>query len=209
MTNFDDATPPDWLNVSRETLVQLEQLVCLVEKWNPVINLVSRRSIPEIWERHLLDSAQLFGLIPRTAKQLLDLGSGGGFPGLVLAVLSRDTLPDLQVTLVEADQRKATFLSEAARQLSLRCKVVAQRIEALAPQDADVLTARALAPLVTLCGHVYRHLSSQGVAVFPKGVHVEAEIAEARLAWSFTENRFASKSDNAATILTITDLRHA
>jgi len=204
----DGKTIPDWLDVSRETLQRLEAFVALVEKWNPAINLVSRRSLSEIWDRHLLDSAQLFPMIPPGATHLVDLGSGGGFPGAILAILTLDAMPELHVTMVEADQRKATFLSEAVRKLELRGTVVAQRIEALPPQRADVLTARALAPLSTLCGHAERHLDRTGVALFSKGIHVEDEIADARRIWAFSETRIPSKSDRQATILTIRDLRH-
>lgn len=199
---------PDWLNVSRETLALLERFVGLVERWSPAINLVSRRSVPDLWERHVLDSAQLFELVPRTARTLVDLGSGGGFPGLVLAVLAQESHPELRVTLVEADLRKATFLSEAARQLSLRCNVIAERIETLSPQSADVITARALARLVTLAGHIDRHIHPDGVALLLKGAGVDAELLEARRLWSFSAERFASRSDSTGTLLAISDLRH-
>lgn len=208
MTVEEDKAIPAWLDVSRETLALLEQFVRLVEKWNPAINLVSRRSISEIWQRHVLDSAQIFPLLPESARHLVDLGSGGGFPGVVLAIMARDALPELRVSLVEADQRKATFLSEAVRQLSLRAVVVTERIEVLAPQHADVVTARALAPLVTLCGHLHRHLDPNGIALIAKGANVDIELAEASSAWSFTLRQFVSKSDMEAKILAISDLRH-
>jgi len=199
---------PEWLDVSRETFAFLDQFFDLVVKWNPAINLVSRRSVPDLWDRHILDSAQIFSFIPGNARTLVDLGSGGGFPGIILAILAKECLPHLHVTLVEADQRKAAFLLQAVRQLSLRCSVVAQRIEALSPQSADVVTARALAPMQTLCGHVARHLHPAGLALVPKGAGTENEIAEALRIWSFSVTRTPSKSDDSGMILAITDLRH-
>lgn len=208
MTLRQDRVCPDWLDVTPKTLAQLDKFVGLVEKWNPAINLVSRRSVEGIWERHVLDSAQFFDLVPRDARHLVDLGSGGGFPGLVLSILAREAMPALKVTLVEADQRKATFLSEAVRHLELTCSVIVQRIEALAPQQAHVLTARALAPLAPLCGHLHRHLGENGVALIAKGLQVADEVSEAQKAWSFTATRHGSKTDSVSMILAITDLRH-
>lgn len=208
MTLHDAKVIPEWLDVSRETFALLDQFVHLVAKWNPAINLVSRRSVPDLWDRHIIDSAQIYSMIPGNARTLVDLGSGGGFPGIVLAILAKERLPQLDITLVEADQRKATFLMEAMRQLSLRCSVVAQRIEALVPQGADVVTARALAPMLALCGHVARHLHPAGLALIPKGAGVEDEIADALRVWSFSVTRTPSRSDDSGTILAITDLRH-
>lgn len=208
MTHPGDVNVPDWLDASADTIDRLDQFVGLVRKWNPAINLVSKKSLPGLWDRHVLDSAQLFSQMPGAASHLADLGSGGGFPGMVLAILAAEKLPALRVTLVEADRRKATFLSEAARHLSLRCTVVAERIEDLPPLRADVLTARALAPLTGLCGFAHRHLAPDGLALFAKGAQVESEIAEARKSWSFRLNRVPSKSDQDATILSLCEIRH-
>ena len=199
---------PDWLNVSRETLALLEQFAALVEKWNPAINLVSKRSIPEIWERHVLDSAQLFSYIPGLAKHHVDLGSGGGFPGVIVAILARDAMPDLHSTLIEVDRRKATFLSEAARQLALPVTIAVSRIETLPPQLADVVTVRALSPMTELCGLVHRHMGVNGIALIAKGAQAEDELAQARPVWSFDVERHPSKSDDGATVLAIRNLRH-
>lgn len=208
MRREDSTAAPDWLNVSRETLDRLDLFASLVQKWNPAINLVSKRSLPELWKRHLLDSAQLYGLIPKTARNLADLGSGGGFPGLVLAILAQEDRPDLLVTLVEADRRKAVFLSEVVRQLSLRSPVIVERIEVLAPLHADVVTARALAPLATLCGYAYRHLVPGGLALFSKGSQVQDELLEAQAAWSFSVSLVDSRCGDDSSILTLSDIRH-
>ncbi len=205
---MDSIAAPDWLNVSRETIGQFVRFVALVEKWTPAINLVSRRSIADIWDRHIFDSAQLFALVPGDATRLVDLGSGGGFPGVVLAIMARDTRSDLTVTLVEADRRKATFLSECIRQLSLPATVVSERIELLPSTEADVLTMRALAPLATLCGHVQRHLAPHGVALIPKGAEWEVEVHDARRNWSFTWDAVPSKSDPAASVLALKNVDH-
>src|SRR4029079_7648493 len=130
-------------DVSRETRDQLEALVHTLGRWQKAINLVGKGTLEDIWVRHILDSAQLVPLVPKTAKSLVDLGSGGGFPGLVLAALR----PDMQMTLVEADARKGAFLGEACRRMSLKTlpKVVISRIEAAPAVKAEIVTARALA----------------------------------------------------------------
>src|SRR5271163_4726150 len=133
------------IDVSRETQAQLDALVETLGRWQKAINLVGRTTLDDIWSRHVLDSAQLRLLIPDEAKTLTDLGSGAGFPGLVIAALR----PDLDVTLIESDARKAAFLGEASRLMRLAkpAKIVVGRIEAVPPAPADVITARALAPL--------------------------------------------------------------
>src|SRR6187200_1204907 len=126
------------VDVSRETRDQLEALVHTLGRWQKAINLVGKATLEDIWVRHILDSAQLFPLVPRKAQRLVDLGSGGGFPGLVIAALR----PELDVTLIESDARKGAFLGEAARRMSLKKqpKVVVSRIEAAPPSEADVVT---------------------------------------------------------------------
>ena len=201
-------TPPEWMDVSRETMELLVAFVGLVLKWNPAINLISRKSVTEIWERHVYDSAQLLALIPTNAVRLVDLGSGAGFPGVILAIMAREALPKLRVTLVEADKRKAVFLSEVLCLLTLNADVVSSRIEDLPQQCADVLTARALAPLAKLCEYADRHLGPSGTALFSKGARVMEEIAEARLVWSFDVVKRRSKSESDAIILSLTNVRH-
>jgi 16S rRNA (guanine527-N7)-methyltransferase len=191
------------LSVSRETFAALRQLEALVQRWTPVVNLVSKATVPDIWTRHILDSAQLFAACPANARHWADLGSGGGFPGLVVAILAKQLNAELNVTLVESDLRKATFLRQAAQALSLSVAVLSQRVESLPPLDADVVSARALARLSDLLGHADRHLRPDGVAIFPKGAQYEAEVAEARLKWSFDVDIRTSLSDSDAAILII------
>ena len=132
------------VDVSRETVQTLLDFEMLVRKWTTAINLVSKSTVSEIWQRHISDSAQIFQYLPAGAKNWLDLGSGGGFPGIVVSILARELAPGLRVTLVESDRRKATFLRQAAQQFGLDVVVLDKRIESIPPQAADVLSARAL-----------------------------------------------------------------
>ncbi len=190
------------LNVSRETMDRLNRFVAVLEKWNPRINLVSRNSMPEVWTRHIADSLQVFQCAAPSGHWV-DLGSGGGFPGLVVAILAKEMAPDLRVTLVESDQRKSVFLRTAARETGVRCTVLSERIETLKPQEADILSARALADLETLMGFAQRHLKPSGVALFPKGVTWEKECLAARQGWNFNAEQITSKTDPDAVILKI------
>ncbi|MBP9234482.1 MAG: 16S rRNA (guanine(527)-N(7))-methyltransferase RsmG [Tabrizicola sp.] len=192
------------VNVSRETFEELRAYESLVRRWTPAINLVSKASVDDLWQRHIADSAQVFAATgAESAQSWVDLGSGGGFPGLVVAVLAKELRPDLRVTLVESDLRKATFLRQAAQALSLSVTVHSVRIESLAPQNADVLSARALAPLSDLLAHAERHLRKGGVAVFPKGARFAAELDDARKLWAFDVDVQPSLSDSEAALLVI------
>lgn len=193
-------------NVSRETL---EEFADLVRKWNPAINLVSKTSLLNMWERHFVDSLQLHKLIPINAKTCMDIGSGGGFPGIVLAIASRTSNPLRHFTLVESDQRKATFLREAARQLALNVTVISERVETLAPQGADLLSARALAPLTKLLEWALAHLNAQGVCIFPKGTTYKEELADARELFDFDLEVIPSQTDPNGAILKICRIVHA
>jgi 16S rRNA (guanine527-N7)-methyltransferase len=208
MTTASEATVGG-LTVSRETFGALKELEALVRKWTPAINLVSKNTVPHLWERHIVDSAQVFQLCPTGAETWVDLGSGGGFPGLVIAALAREALPGLHVTLVEADLRKATFLRQAAQALALSVDVRSQRIESLPPLSADVLSARALAPLSALIGYADVHLKPGGVAIFPKGARYLDELAEARSLWSFDVDTQPSLSEGEAAILVIRNIHRA
>lgn len=191
------------LNVSRETSERLDTYAALLVKWNPAINLVSKSSLADLQTRHFADSAQLFALCPPTARHWADLGSGGGFPGLVIAILATESMPDLSVTLVESDGRKAAFLSAVIRETGIRAKVVADRIESLAPLAADVLSARALAPLPQLLAFAEQHLAPGGHALFPKGATHRSEVVESLADWRFDLREHPSKTDPHAVILEI------
>jgi 16S rRNA (guanine527-N7)-methyltransferase len=189
------------LDVSRETRDQLEALVNTLMRWQKAINLVGRATLEDIWIRHVLDSAQLIILIPKNAQTLTDLGSGAGFPGLVVAALR----PDLEVTLIESDARKAAFLGEAARRMGLEKppKIVVGRIESVAPAKADVVTARALAPLGRLLEWAQPHRTGTAICLFHKGKGWQSELTEAMKDWDIPGKPFTSVTDLDAVILRI------
>lgn len=194
------------MNVSRETSQRLEIFETLVRKWNPAINLVSRSSLKDLHERHIVDSVQVFEIAQVSEGHWVDLGSGGGFPGLVVAAMAADTAPGLRVTLVESDGRKAAFLATAAREMGLSVKVLAERIESAEPQAAQVVSARALASLPDLLPMAVRHLAPKGIALFPKGAGHAREIAEARKGWRFSLVEVPSLTDPDARILKLGDI---
>lgn len=196
-------------SVSRETIDLLEQFAELVRKWNPVINLVSKPSLSVLWDRHIRDSLQLHELLPDKADVCLDIGSGGGFPGIVLAILSQTSHPARCYTLVESDQRKAAFLREAARSLNLTLVVLPERIETIAPHNADVISARAVAPLSKLLEWTCLHLDPQGTCLFPKGSSYPQEIADARRFFEFECEAIPSVTDRTAAVLRIQKVNHA
>ena len=194
------------INVSRETLDRLTQFADLLRKWNPAINLIAPGTIPELWTRHIVDSAQLFHAAPPHPRHWLDLGSGGGLPGIVCAILAAELQPDCRFTLVESDARKSAFLMTATREMSLPTAVLTDRAETIAPQYADIVTARALAPLPRLLPLVARHLAKGGVAVLPKGKNHATELAAARREWQFTTDTRASLTDPLARVLVLKEL---
>ncbi|PYF11880.1 16S rRNA (guanine527-N7)-methyltransferase [Rhodobacter viridis] len=194
-------------DVSRETIQLLEQLEALLRKWNSAINLVSPNTLSEIWSRHFLDSAQLLDMLDTTPERWGDLGSGGGFPGLVVGVLAKERFPDMKLTLVESDKRKAAFLANAVRDLGIFAKVEPMRIEMLGPLHADVLSARALASLDLLLGFAERHLSPDGIALFPKGNRWREEVALAKQKWSFDCEQKPSATDPESVVLKIKGLQ--
>ena len=193
-------------DVSRETFVKLEQFTALVEKWNPHINLVSKSTIPGIWNRHIVDSAQLFQFANDEPKAWLDIGSGGGFPGIVMAVIAQEKSPNTRFTFIESDQRKSTFLRTAARELGLQVEILAERVEDVPPQKADVVTARALAALSDLFPYLQRHLADDGCAILPKGKTYQDEIRAARQDWRFEIKYHPSMTDQEAQILIVKDI---
>ena len=194
-------------DVSRETLDRLQALVALLEKWNRTINLVSKGTIDAAWQRHIVDSAQIFEF-GKTASSWVDLGSGGGFPGLVIAIIAAEKAPLLTLTLIESDQRKATFLRLASQNLGLRTRVISGRIETVTPLLADVVSARALAPLPLLCKYAAPHLAPHGRAIFLKGKAFEAETVEARRMWNFDLETHPSITDPSAIVLVLKGISH-
>jgi 16S rRNA (guanine527-N7)-methyltransferase len=184
------------VSVSRETLARLEAYAELLVRWSARINLVGRDTLANLWRRHMLDSAQLRAFVPETALSLIDLGSGAGFPGLVLAILG---VP--QVELVEADARKAAFLREAARVTAADVVIRACRIAAIPPHPVDIVTARALAPLDRLLDLARSFIGSQTLCLFPKGERWAEELTLARKAWTIDVSMHDSIADPRGVVL--------
>jgi 16S rRNA (guanine527-N7)-methyltransferase len=194
------------LDVSRETLDRLQIYVDLLQKWNPRINLVARSTLNAVWERHIIDSLQVFRLLTQPVDHWVDLGSGGGFPGLVVAICAAETGNPARVTLVESDQRKATFLRTVLRETAVKATVIAARIEQTAPLSANILSARALADLPVLLGLAERHLAPDAVCLLHKGKNWQTELHSAREAWNFSYDTHPSSTDSEAVILQIEGL---
>jgi 16S rRNA (guanine527-N7)-methyltransferase len=184
--------------VSRETMRRLQDYAALLVSWSVRINLVGRATLDDLWRRHFLDSAQLLPLLPAGTQTLADLGSGAGFPGLVLAVLG---VPGVE--LIEADSRKAAFLREAARITDAKATIRGCRIEAVAPHAVDVVTARACAPVERLLTLGERFIGPRTTCVFPKGERAEEELTEAGKAWKMTVSRHASRADRGGKVLVL------
>ena len=191
------------VNVSRETMADLEAFAALVAKWTAKINLIARGTVDSIWDRHVVDSVQLYQFSPKTYEKWVDIGSGGGFPGIVMAILGKEMNPHAQFILIESDQRKAAFLRTAARELGLSVIVIAERIELAPEQNADVVSARALTSLSGLLSLSQRHLKPDGLALFHKGRQSGQEVADAQKNWTFELEDYASITDPDARILAI------
>lgn len=197
-----------YLGVSRETIDRLDKYEALIARWNPKINLVASSTLKDIWVRHFLDSAQLAAFAPDNGVWL-DLGSGGGFPALVIASMLSDTHPDVLFILVESDTRKAVFLRTVIRELKLNAKVLNERIEKIPTQHASVLSARALDTLEKLVGYAETHLNQGGKALFQKGSSHKNELEKACETWSFDVKTIPSITDPTAAIFAIKDIQRA
>lgn len=208
---MDEAAARDRLSeicdVSRETMERLDLFAYELIKWNQKINLVSPTTIPELWTRHILDSAQLHLLINQKTMEICDVGTGGGFPGLILAILVKETYPDAKVVMIESDKRKCAFLQTISGRLGLKTEVLATRIEKADPRNADIMTSRALATLSQLLSFADHHLGPQGRALFLKGAKVDAEIEVALASWQFDLQKRQSETSAEAVVLEISNLR--
>lgn len=196
-------------DVSRETIERLEVYAAELARWNARINLIAPSTVQFFWQRHILDSAQLLALSPKSTTKWTDLGSGGGLPGLVVAILSKEVCSQRQIICIESDKRKSVFLSTVSRQLDLNVRVLTQRIESAESTQAETLSARALAPLETLLSFAEKHLDPHGLALFPKGAQVMSEIARAKKNWRFDIETFPSKTDPQGVILRLGDIQRA
>lgn len=192
------------LNLDATTMARLEAYAALLVKWQPRINLVAPSTVPDLWTRHILDSAQLWPHIEGRVGPLLDLGSGAGFPGLVLAIMGR---PD--AVLVEADRRKAAFLQEAARVTQTSVSIRACRIEALAPIRAGIITARALASLESLLHYAQPYADESTVYLFLKGERAEDELTTARKRWKMLVDKVPSLTNPKGVVLRLEGVTNA
>ena len=187
-------------DIDADTMDRFEIYLALLSKWQRAINLVGKNTLADAWRRHILDSAQLLPHIEKDLK-IADLGSGAGLPGLVIAIAT-----GANVQLVESDQRKATFMREVARETGIGIDVHVARIEDLPSLNADIITARALAPLPKLLPWVHRHLKKGGKSVLMKGAGVDQELTESTKQWTMNVVRKSSISDASGTILIVNDL---
>lgn len=193
--------PLDWLSVSPETRGRLTAYVDLLLRWNRTINLISRRDESAVWQRHIGDSLALIPALPANFSHAIDLGSGAGLPGLVLAIATGQ-----HFHLIESDQRKAAFLREATRLTAATATIHPVRIETAKPPPAPVVTARALAPLTTLLDWAAPLLALGGSCIFPKGRTVQDELTQASARWHMRVEPLANPADPAGTILRISEI---
>lgn len=181
---------------------RLDRFADLLALWNARISLVSRHEPPNFWSRHIADSLQLIPLLPMPLARAIDLGSGGGFPGLILALAT-----GIPFTLIEADRRKAAFLAEAARITGTDVEIRDVRIADAEIAPAGLVTARALAPLPALLALAEPFVAAGGVALFPKGRKVQAELTAASREWQMRVEQFPSRTDPAGSLLRVSEIR--
>lgn len=185
-------------SVSRETIEKLEIYISLLQQWNKKINLVSQQGMEQVWKRHVYDSFQLIRYLDSSVKSIADLGSGGGFPGLILALST-----DIPVILIESDMRKTIFLREVLRQTKTQATVLCQRIENVNAISADVVTARALTSLTQLLEFSKNILNKNGYCLFLKGRSVNLEIEEVQKDWKINYKTFSSQTNADGVIVKI------
>lgn len=195
-------------DVSRETIKQLEDYVDLIIKWNPIINLVSKSDLEDIWIRHIEDSAQIVCLTD-VGPSWIDVGSGGGFPGVVAAIILKTISPSTKVVLIESDSRKAVFLQQVAIKLGLNCDIQNKRVETVFAKEVSIVSARALAPLPKLL-ELVKHLTDRDtVCLFMKGKTFSQEVKLARDTWSFDCDVVQSNTNADGAILVIRNVYRA
>jgi len=188
-------------SVSRETLGRLQAYAELLKRWQRAVNLVSESTLTDIWGRHFLDSWQLLRLLPRQPSLIADLGSGAGFPGLVLAIVGAG-----EVHLIEADLRKSAFLREALRVTSTQAVLHEQRIEQVRNLKVDVVTARGVASLDRLIAYALPLLKPGGICLFSRGRGSEEELTQAVKQWKMCLERFPSETDPQASVIRLSGI---
>ena len=203
MKNFIDI-----YSVSRETYQKLEQLVALLNEWQAKFNLVSNNSLPDVWQRHIADSAQLFKYLNNQVDSVYDVGSGAGFPALVLAVMAQEQYPRLKFTLIESIGKKTLYLNEVKTVLNLsNVTVLNKRTEDVLLPPADVITARAVASLDKLLGYVFKFTNRQTKLIFPKGKSYRDELEVAAKLWNFKLEVCKNETSADGVVLLLENLR--
>lgn len=194
-------------NVSRETLGKMQEFVRMLSEWNEKINLVSKKSLQDVWVRHVLDSLQLSEYMSPQDKVLLDIGSGSGFPGVVLAIYAAEKLPDMKIILVESIGKKVMYLRDVCQRLGLNnVEVVQNRVENI-KITADVVTARAVAELPVLLAYTEKIINKNGKALFLKGKSYNQEMAVAQGIWNYEADIVSNRYSDDGVILKIFAIR--
>ncbi|MDC3087032.1 16S rRNA (guanine(527)-N(7))-methyltransferase RsmG [Paracoccaceae bacterium] len=191
------------LNVSRETIKSFNQYETLLCKWNQKINLVSPNTLADLWVRHFLDSGQIINHVDASGKKWVDVGTGAGFPGLVVALLLRDRKIDCDIVLIEKNMKKVFFLNEVIRKLNLNVKIVNNNIDTIEPLNADILTARAFSELKKLIELTVRHRKQRGVSLFLKGENYRLELDKTLNYRFFDYDIFDSLSNSSGKIIRV------
>ena len=208
MSRSEEAADALGFGVSRETVDRLDAYAQALLTWSKRINLIAPTTHSDIWSRHIVDSLQVIQSAPEVfPHSWCDIGSGGGLPGIVVSIIARETSPSSVTTLIESDKRKSAFLKIISDQLGLNTSVITERIEAAPPVGAEIVSARALAPLPALLGYCSRHLKSNGSGILSKGRQWRQELEEARQSWHFEYDVQDSRVDPDSVILTVRNLR--
>ncbi|MDR1693720.1 MAG: 16S rRNA (guanine(527)-N(7))-methyltransferase RsmG [Lactobacillaceae bacterium] len=196
-------------NVSRETISELRAYEASLKEWQSKLNLVSRASLEDAWNRHFLDSMQLYKLIPDDAKVIYDFGSGAGFPGMVLAIMLKNRTPYLNINLIESIGKKTVYLNEVKKITRTNVNIINDRVENIKPQTADVITSRAMASLDKLLGYVERFCGKKTKCIFPKGRSYQNEVEEAKKLWKFNLEVLENEQSDEGVILVVTNISKA
>ena len=194
------------LNVSRETIKSFCEYETLLSKWNSKINLISKNTLTDIWNRHFLDSGQIIKHVNASRKRWVDVGSGAGFPGLVVALLLRDRKVDCELILVEKSTKKVFFLNEVIRKLGLNVKVINDDIRTIDPLKADILTSRAFSGLYDLIQIAHIHREDSGICLFLKGENYKLELDKTLNHWFFDYDVFDSLSNPSGKIIRVKNI---
>ena len=189
-------------DVSRETLDRLDSVIATLDDWRLKSNLIGPREWPNIWQRHVWDCLQLLDHIPETAR-VVDLGSGAGFPGLIIAAAR----PQGHVTMIESVGKKAAFLRAAILAGQLPADVIQGRVESAEAEPADIVTARAFAPLPRLLDYAAPWMKNGATGLFLKGERWEEELTDARQRWNFAYEAIPSRSGGSGVVLIVRELR--